>query len=459
MKSDAFHPPGGRLDRPGQFRYHRGMFDFKNHKKVAILFSGGPAPSANAVISSVALNFINARVPIIGFFFGFEFLEDFDRKNRFSLSPHVHYEVLDAGISRIRNQRGVFLKTSRANPGRLIQSPADLLDPEKNRRLVHILEALESLDVGCLITIGGDDTLKTANFLSRLGLPVIHIPKTIDNDYYGIAWTFGYWSSVQASQEALLNLRADAESTGSYFIVELMGRKAGWLTYAAGIAGEAVMMISNEDIEGEELDIDQLSARIVDTILLREKNSKYYGVICVAEGLADRLPEKYRPTEKDRHGNIILDAELPAHQLRRRAGQHAGLRRLQAVSKQAVRFHGLGLGQLLHRRRTFRSAHRPADPPHPPAQRAARQRFFRIEGGPFLQAHRVERGAGFAAHGGGKRPRRVPEAESPLIICTAPSAGSLPGWAFSRTSACPRGRSWRPARPVPIWSGGTGQWK
>ncbi len=282
------------------------MFDFKNHKKAAILFSGGPAPSANAVISSVALNFLNAKVPIIGFFFGFEFLEDFDSKNRYSLSPNIHYQVLDASISRIRNRRGVFLKTSRANPGRLIQSPQDLDDPGKSRRLRNILEALDSLDVGCLITIGGDDTLKTANFLSRLGLPVIHIPKTIDNDYFGIAWTFGYWSSVQAGQEALLNLKADAESTGSYFIVELMGRKAGWLTYAAGIAGEAVMMVSGEDIDDEVLDIDRLAARIVDTMLLREKNDKYYGVICVAEGLADRLPDKYRPTETDRHGNVIL---------------------------------------------------------------------------------------------------------------------------------------------------------
>ena len=58
------------------------MFDFRNHRKAALLFSGGPAPSANAVISSVALNFINARVPIIGFFFGFEFLEDYDKNNR-----------------------------------------------------------------------------------------------------------------------------------------------------------------------------------------------------------------------------------------------------------------------------------------------------------------------------------------------------------------------------------------
>ncbi len=283
-----------------------GMSDHKVNKKVAILFSGGPAPSANAVISSVALNFINARVPIIGFFFGFEFLEDFDSKNRYSLSPNVHYQVLDSTISKIRNRRGVYLKTSRANPGRLIKSPQDLDDPEKNKRLRNILQALDSLDVGCLITIGGDDTLKTANFLSRLGLPVIHIPKTIDNDYFGIAWTFGYWSSVQASQEALLNLKADAESTGSYFIVELMGRKAGWLTYAAGIAGEAIQMVSTEDVEEDVLDLEKLAEKIVDTMQLREKNGKYYGVICVAEGLADKLPEKYRPTEKDRHGNVIL---------------------------------------------------------------------------------------------------------------------------------------------------------
>ena len=282
------------------------MLDFKNHKKVAILFSGGPAPSANAVISSVALNFINAKVPIIGFFFGFEFLENYDHKNRYCLAPNVHYQALDANISTIRNRRGVFLKTSRANPGRLIKSPEDLQDSEKSKKLQNILQALDSLDIGCLITIGGDDTLKTANFLARLGLPVIHIPKTIDNDYFGIAWTFGYWSSVQASQEALLNLKADAESTSSYFIVELMGRKAGWLTYAAGIAGEAVQMISTEDIEADVLHIDKLAAKIVDTILWREKNDKYYGVICVSEGLADKLPEKYRPTEKDRHGNVIL---------------------------------------------------------------------------------------------------------------------------------------------------------
>jgi 6-phosphofructokinase 1 len=282
------------------------MNGYKGNKKVALVFSGGPAPSANAVISSVALSFINEKIPIIGFFYGFEFLEDYDPANRFFLVKDIHFKVLDSTISRIRNWRGVYLKTSRANPGKKIKNQDDLKDPAKNRRLMNILTAFETLGIGYLVTIGGDDTLKTANYLSLLGLPVIHIPKTIDNDYFGISWTFGYWSSVQACKEALLNLRADSESTNTYFLAELMGRKAGWITYAAGIAGESIMMLSTEDIAGPTMNIDKLAKKILDTILLRERNNKFYGVICVAEGLADKLPEDLRPKETDRHGNINL---------------------------------------------------------------------------------------------------------------------------------------------------------
>ncbi len=281
------------------------MKGYKGNKRVALLFSGGPAPSSNAVISSVALNFINEKVPIIGFFYGFEFLENFDINNRYSLVENIHYDILDFNISRIRNRRGVYLKTSRSNPGKKISKKEDLKDPEKNKKLKNILAGFNSIGIGYLITIGGDDTLKTANYLSLMGLPVIHIPKTIDNDYFGISWTFGYWSAVQSSKEVLLNLKADAQSTNSFFIAELMGRKAGWITYASGIAGEAVMMISSEDITDPEIDIDKLANKVVDVILLREKNNKYYGVIAVAEGLADKLPEKSKPTQKDKHGNII----------------------------------------------------------------------------------------------------------------------------------------------------------
>lgn len=282
------------------------MEGYKGNKKVAIIFSGGPAPSSNAVISSVALNFINAKIPTIGFFYGFEFLEKFDPADRFSLVEDNHYEILDISISRIRNRRGVYLKTSRSNPGKLIKKKEDLNDPVKSKKLQNILNGFESLGIGYLVTIGGDDTLKTANLLSMMGIPVIHIPKTIDNDYFGIPWTFGYWSSVQIAQESLLSLKADSESTNSYFLAEMMGRKAGWITYAAGLAGEAVMMISTEDIEGDVMDIDKVTSDIVDKILEREKYNKYYGVICIAEGLADKLPEDLKPAESDKHGNIIL---------------------------------------------------------------------------------------------------------------------------------------------------------
>lgn len=279
---------------------------YKGNKKVGLLFSGGPAPSANAVISSACLSFIDKKIPIVGFFHGFEFLENFDPTNRYSLVENVHYEVLETDISGIRNRRGVYLKTSRANPGKGIIVREDLEDPEKNRKLTNILSGLDSLDIGFLITIGGDDTLKTANYLSLLGLPVIHIPKTIDNDYYGIAWTFGYWSAVQACKETILSLKADSESTNAYFLVELMGRKAGWITYASGIAAEAVMMISAEDIDEEGLDIDKLAGQMVDTLISREKRDKFYGVICIAEGLADKLPGHLKPTETDKHGNVVM---------------------------------------------------------------------------------------------------------------------------------------------------------
>lgn len=284
------------------------MKGYNHNKKVGILFSGGPAPSANAVISSACLNFLDRKIPVVGFFYGFEFLENFDPLNRFSLIENTHYEILDRSISRIRNRRGVYLRTSRANPGKKIECREDLTDPEKNRKLMNIIRGLDSLGVGYLITIGGDDTLKTANYLSLLEFPVIHIPKTIDNDYYGIPWTFGYWSAIQVCKEAILNLKADAESTNAYFIAELMGRKAGWITYAAGIAGEAVMMISTEDLQEEMLDVDAMANKIVSAIISRERLGKYYGVICIAEGLADRLPEGLRPTEKDKHGNIIMGA-------------------------------------------------------------------------------------------------------------------------------------------------------
>lgn len=274
------------------------------HRKVAILFSGGPAPSANTVISATTLNFLDNNIPVVGIFRGYEFLQDFNLHYP-KLRKGVHYEELGYNITQVRNDRGIYLRTSRANPGKNITAIADIDDTVKNAQLRNILDAFEYLNVGALISIGGDDTLKTANYLSIMGFPVIHIPKTIDNDYYGIPWTFGYWTAVNTAQTAMLNLKADAQATDSFFLVELMGRKAGWVTYAAGIAAEAILMIALEDIEDEVLDVEGLAERIADTIIARENNRRPYGIIAISEGLADKLPEHMRPHETDKHGNIL----------------------------------------------------------------------------------------------------------------------------------------------------------
>ncbi|MBU0766155.1 MAG: 6-phosphofructokinase [Bacteroidetes bacterium] len=276
-----------------------------DRKKIGIIFSGGPAPSANTVISACALSFFEHNIQCIGFFKGYEFLECFDKKNP-NLFHGIHYIKIDHTISQIRNRRGIFLRTSRANPGKQVRAMEDFKNPEKIAQLRNIIDALEHLNIGTLISIGGDDTLKTANFLKILGINVIHIPKTIDNDYFGIPWTFGFWTCVDVAKSMILNLRADAMATDSFVIAEMMGRKSGWITYAAGIAGESIKMISNEDINVKYLDLDDLGTELANLIISRQKMMRPYGVICVSEGLVEKLPDKMLPKEKDKHGNLQL---------------------------------------------------------------------------------------------------------------------------------------------------------
>ncbi len=282
-------------------------------KRVGIIFSGGPAPAANAVISAAATAFIRKGVEVIGFLRGYQNLENFSADR--PLVEGEHYIKLDIEVvEELRNTQGIIIHNSRANPGKAIKEWADLRDPSKNEKLVNIFKAFDNMEVDALISIGGDDTLKTANFVHRIqqeveGLrpvKVVHVPKTIDNDYHGIDWTFGFFSAAEWAGKNIQNLMADSYTSGNWFIAEVMGRKAGWLTYAAGIMGEATRMISVEDIEGEVVDLDELAAEISDLVVARQKAGRNWGVICVAEGVADKLPAELKGNEVDNHGNVVL---------------------------------------------------------------------------------------------------------------------------------------------------------
>jgi 6-phosphofructokinase 1 len=113
-------------------------------------------------------------------------------------------------------------------------------------------------------------------------------------------------SAVNFISKSIRNIAADARSTNAFFIVEIMGRKAGWLTYASGIAAGAIKMIAREDGPTIHLDLEKLCEDISNSMVERVKSGKPYGVICVAEGLGEMLPEELRPKEVDQHGNLLL---------------------------------------------------------------------------------------------------------------------------------------------------------
>lgn len=323
------------LPAPGRGCYLTGMPTATHPKKAAILFSGGPAPAANAVITAAASAFRRSGTEMIGFQHGYSGLTDYDAATRPLVRGQDYVVFEDKDLQGLRNARGIFIGTSRANPGKKIRGAKDLDDPARTEPLLRAYRGMVDLGVEALVSIGGDDTLKTANLLYEVQkrLPesaprvrIVHVPKTIDNDYRGIDFTFGFFTAVDVMARELLNLRADAKATKGYFVVETMGRKAGWLAYGVAIAGEAHMVIGVEDVVGplalEEdttdpvtgvvrkeprLHLDALADRIVDLLEVREARGKDYGTIVLAEGLAELLPAAYvAGIGRDEHGHLSL---------------------------------------------------------------------------------------------------------------------------------------------------------
>jgi len=305
-------------------------------KKVAILFAGGPAPGANAVISTAATAFLRHGIEAVGIKHGYSPLVEYSPENPL-VEGRDYVNITQKMLGRTRNSQGIIVGTARTNPGKNVSSPDHLNDAERVKPLKTVYEALRSIGVDALISIGGDDTLKTANKFKlyqeklpadAVRIPVVHLPKTIDNDYRGIDFTFGYFTAVDFLGREVRNLIADAEANRAYFLVESMGRSAGWLAYGVAIAGEASLVISVEDIIGQYaaeedsknpktgevkkrkvMDMDKVIKRIVLTMTTREREGKEYGVIVIAEGLAELLPEKYlEGIGRDEHGHISIAA-------------------------------------------------------------------------------------------------------------------------------------------------------
>lgn len=235
-------------------------------KKVALLTGGGDCPGLNAVIRAVTRRGITEYGwEVIGYRDGYRglVLDDWQPLTYDSVSG-----LLDKG--------GTVLGTSnRDNPFHFRVETAAGGEYRDMRAAVAANLAQNRVDA--LICIGGDGTMTAANIFAGMGLPVVGVPKTIDNDLYHTDYSFGFHTAVDTATDALDKLHSTAESHHRLMVLEVMGRYAGWLALTAGLAGGADVILIPE--------IPYRPERIVETVARRRRRGRHYSIIVVSEGV------------------------------------------------------------------------------------------------------------------------------------------------------------------------------
>lgn len=237
----------------------------KSRKRVGLLTGGGDCPGLNAVIRAVVKTAYNEyNTEIIGFTDGYEGLI----LNKYSI-------LSDKDVSGILTQGGTVLGTSnRANP---FNYP--VLEGDKYVYLDRSSQCVlnfESLGLEGIIAIGGDGTMAASAALMKRGIPIIGVPKTIDNDLVGTDITFGFDTAVQTATEAIDRIHTTAQSHHRVMIIEVMGRYAGWLALGSGLAGGGDIILIPE--------IPYDLQAVCEKIKRRNSRGKNFSIIVVGEG-------------------------------------------------------------------------------------------------------------------------------------------------------------------------------
>jgi len=238
-------------------------------KKIGILTGGGDCPGLNAVIRAVTKkSIIEHGWEVTGFLDGFHGLVN-NRTRRLQYND----------VSGILTEGGTVLGTSKTvNPYHYaIRQGERLVFRDLSRRAIANVRRLK---LDALIVVGGDGTLGIANRLNEDGLPVVGVPKTIDNDLRGTDVTVGFYSAVRIATDAIDNLHATAESLHRVIILEVMGHRTGWIALFAGIAGGGDVILL------PEIPYDPDS--VARTLLKRSRVGKKFSIVVVAEGAHPR---------------------------------------------------------------------------------------------------------------------------------------------------------------------------
>ena len=204
-------------------------------------------------------------------------------------------------LSGILTEGGTILGTSRQNyvPGK------DIVDDKGNSVIPSMLQTYNRLNLDCLVIMGGNGTQKSAKLIADAGMNVITLPKTIDNEIWGTDTTFGFQSAVDIATNVIDYIHSTASSHSRIFVVELMGRDAGWLTLNAGIGSGADVILIPEI----PYDLDKVAELIEE----RNRQGKRYSIIACAEGAVSvddiKLDEEAsrRKRENSRHSTVSYE--------------------------------------------------------------------------------------------------------------------------------------------------------
>jgi 6-phosphofructokinase 1 len=234
--------------------------------KIAINTGGGDAPGLNAVIEAVVMSAYNRNWEVYGIKNGYAGLLNTDEIIRLTPEKVRHISVLG----------GTIIGTT--NKGNPFQMPIKNLAGETEIRDVSdkVVENFKRFGFDCLIAVGGDGSLKIAHDFYQKGIPVIGIPKTIDNDLGATVITFGFDTAVSTATEAIDRLHSTAKSHERVMVVEVMGRHAGWIALNSGISGAAHVILIPE--------IPFNFDRVCEFIMQNELRGERYAIVVVAEG-------------------------------------------------------------------------------------------------------------------------------------------------------------------------------
>ena len=249
-------------------------------RRIAINTGGGDAPGLNAVIRAVTIAALNRGWEVVGIRDGYNgllFPDEFP--NTGGLIPLTRQRV--RGITHLGGT--ILGTTNRGNPTRY-----PVLQPDGSYETVDLsddlLAAFDAHGLDALVAIGGDGSLAIAHHLNERGLPVVGVPKTIDNDLDGTVVTFGFDSAVSFGTECVDRLHSTAEAHKRTIVVEVMGRYAGWIALHVGLAGSADVILIPEI----PYDLDL----VIDKVRQRYDNGSRFAIVVVAEGATQQGGER-----------------------------------------------------------------------------------------------------------------------------------------------------------------------